>query len=62
MATTTKVSAELRGRINRDAQECGVTAAGVIERLLDAHEQRQRTDVRSGEQTRRTGTSSGHGT
>lgn len=42
MATTIKVSTELRDRINRDAQERGVTAAGLIERLLDAHERRER--------------------
>ncbi|USQ80986.1 hypothetical protein NF556_04875 [Ornithinimicrobium faecis] len=45
MATTIKVSAELRDRINRDAQERGVTAAGLIERLLDAHERRQRMEA-----------------
>lgn len=44
MATTIKVSAELRDRINRDARERGVTAAGLIERLLDAHERRQRME------------------
>lgn len=45
MATTIKVSAELRDRINRDAHERGVTAAGLIERLLDAHERRQRMEA-----------------
>lgn len=35
------MSAELRDRINRDAHERGVTAAGLIERLLGAHERRQ---------------------
>ncbi|WIY82954.1 hypothetical protein [Propionimicrobium sp. PCR01-08-3] len=45
MATTIKVSEELRDRINRDAQEHGVTAAGLIERLLDAHERRQRMEA-----------------
>lgn len=45
MGTTIKVSAELRDRINRDAQERGVTAAGLIERLLDAHERRQRMEA-----------------
>lgn len=45
MATTIKVSAELRDRINRDAQDRGVTAAGLIERLLDAHERRQRLEA-----------------
>ena len=29
MATTSKVSAELRDRINRDAKERGLTAAGL---------------------------------
>lgn len=43
MATTTiKVSADLRDRINRGARERGVTAAGLIEGLLDAYERRQR--------------------
>ena len=42
MATTTiKVPVELRDRINRDAREHGVTAAGLIERLPDAYERRQ---------------------
>jgi hypothetical protein len=45
MATTIKVSAELRDRINRDAQERGVTAAGLIERLLDAYERRLRMEA-----------------
>ena len=45
MGTTIKVSVELRDRINRDAQEHGVTAAGLIERLLDAHERRQRMEA-----------------
>lgn len=45
MATSIKVSEELRDRINRDAQERGLTAAGLIERLLDAHERRQRMEA-----------------
>lgn len=45
MGTTIKVSSELRDRINRDAQERGVTAAGLIERLLDAHERCQRMEA-----------------
>lgn len=46
MSTTTiKVPAELRDRINRDAQERGVTAAGFIEGLLDAYEYRQRMEA-----------------
>lgn len=44
MATTIKVSAELRDRINRDARARGVTAAGLIEQLLDAHERRARME------------------
>lgn len=43
--TTIKVPVELRDRINRDAQEHGVTAAGFIERLLDAYERRQRMEA-----------------
>src|SRR5690625_2660088 len=45
VATTIKVSEELRDRINRDAQERGVTAAGLIERLLDGHQRRQRMEA-----------------
>ncbi|TQO19235.1 hypothetical protein FB472_0775 [Rhodoglobus vestalii] len=44
MATTIKVPVELRDRINRDAQERGVTAAGLIEGLLDGHERRRRME------------------
>ncbi|WP_058234736.1 ribbon-helix-helix protein [Devriesea agamarum] len=40
--TTIKVPTELRDRVNRDAQEQGVTAAGLIEALLDEHERGQR--------------------
>lgn len=43
--TTIKVSVELRDRINRDAQERGVTAAGFIEGLLDAYEHRRRMEA-----------------
>jgi hypothetical protein len=35
MPTTIKVPVELRDRINRRAQEQGVTATGLIEKLLD---------------------------
>ena len=42
MATTIKVSAELRDRINRNAQERDVTAAGFIEGLVDGYERRRR--------------------
>jgi len=45
MATTIKVSEELRDRINRDAQERGVTAAGLIEGLLDGYERRRRMEA-----------------
>ncbi|WP_298226850.1 hypothetical protein [Gryllotalpicola sp.] len=45
MATTIKVSAELRDRINQDASDRGVTAAGLIENLLDAYERRQRMEA-----------------
>ena len=44
MATTIKVPTELRDRINRDALERGVTAAGFIEGLLDGYERRQRME------------------
>lgn len=42
--TTIKVPAELRDRINRDAQERGLPAAGLIESLLDAYERRRRME------------------
>lgn len=45
MATTIKVSAELRDRINREARERGMTAAGLIEGLLDAYERRERMEA-----------------
>lgn len=45
MATTIKVSAELRDRINRDARDRGVTAAGLIEGLLDSYERRKRMEA-----------------
>lgn len=44
MATTIKVSEDLRDRINRDAQARGVTAAGLIEGLLDGYERRVRME------------------
>ncbi|WP_306231734.1 hypothetical protein [Agrococcus beijingensis] len=43
--TTIKVSTELRDRINHDARERGTTAAGLIERLLDGYERRQRMEA-----------------
>lgn len=46
MATTTiKVSVELRDRINRDAEARGMTAARLIENLLDGYERRQRMEA-----------------
>ncbi|MBS9534011.1 toxin-antitoxin system protein [Mycobacterium sp. M1] len=45
MATTIKVSVELRDRINREAQERGVTAAGFIEGLVDGYERRRRMEL-----------------
>ena len=45
MATTIKVPVELRDRINRDAQERGLTAAGLIEKLLDGYERRRRMEA-----------------
>ena len=45
MPTTIKVPVELRDRINRDAQERGVTAAGLIEKLLNGYERRRRMEA-----------------
>ena len=45
MATTIKVSVELRDRINRNAQEQGLSAAGLIEKLLDGYERRRRMEA-----------------
>lgn len=45
VTTTIKVPVELRDRINHDARERGVTAAGLIEGLLDAYERRQRMEA-----------------
>lgn len=42
--TTIKVSTQLRDRINRDAKERELTAAGLIENLLDAYERRRRME------------------
>jgi len=44
MATTIKVSAELRDRINHDARARGLTAAGLIEVLLDDLDRRRRME------------------
>ncbi len=43
--TTIKVPAQLRDRINRNAQERGLPAAGLIEGLLDAYERRRRMEA-----------------
>lgn len=43
--TTIKVSSDLRDRINRGAGERGLSAAGLIENLLDAYERRQRMEA-----------------
>lgn len=45
MNASIKVPVELRGRLNRDAREQGVTAAGLIEKLLDAYERRLRMEA-----------------
>lgn len=45
MATTIKVPTELRDRINAGARARGVSAAGLIEGLLDAYERRQRMEA-----------------
>ena len=45
VATTIKVSEQLRDRINRDAKERGMTAAGLIEGLLDGYERRRRMEA-----------------
>lgn len=55
-STTIKVPVELRDRINRDARQRGVSAAALIEGLLDAYERRQRMEafgraVRSADET-----------
>lgn len=40
--TTIKVPVDLRDRINQDAARLGLTAAGLIERLIDGYERRER--------------------
>jgi hypothetical protein len=45
MTTTIKVPVELRDRINRNAREQGVSAAGLIEKLLDGYERRRRMEA-----------------
>ena len=42
--TTIKVPTQLRDRINRDAQERGLPASGLIESLLDAYDRRRRME------------------
>lgn len=44
-SSTIKVPVELRDRINRDAREHGLTAAGLIEALLDSYERRRRMEA-----------------
>ncbi|HCX86058.1 MAG TPA: toxin-antitoxin system protein [Micrococcales bacterium] len=44
-SSTIKVPVELRDRINRDAREHGLTAAGLIEALLDGYERRRRMEA-----------------
>lgn len=43
--TTIKVPSELRDRINHEARERGLPAAGLIENLLDAYERRRRMEA-----------------
>jgi len=43
--TTIKVPSELRDRINHEAREHGLPAAGLIENLLDAYERRRRMEA-----------------
>ena len=45
MTTTIKVPVELRDRIKREAQEQGLSAAGLIEKLLDGYERRRRMEA-----------------
>lgn len=45
MATTIKVPAELRDRVNRAARERGTTAAGLIAGLVDGYERRGRMEA-----------------
>jgi len=44
-SSTIKVPVELRDRINRDAKERGVSAASLIEGLLDGYERRRRLEA-----------------
>ena len=43
--TTIKVPSQLRDRVNRDAGERGLTAAQLIEQLIDAYERERRLDA-----------------
>ena len=43
--TTIKVPTQLRDRINRNARERGLPAAGLIESLLDAYDRRRRMEA-----------------
>lgn len=42
--TTIKVPTDLRDRINQDAREQDTTAAGLLEKLIDAYERRARME------------------
>jgi hypothetical protein len=44
-STTIKVPPALRDRVNRDAGERGLTAAQLIEQLIDMYERQQRLDA-----------------
>jgi antitoxin MazE7 len=44
-ATTIKVPPQLRDRVNRDASELGLSAAQLIEQLIDAYERERRLDA-----------------
>ena len=44
VAAAIRVSDELRDRINREAQERRLTAAGLIQNLLDGDERRRRME------------------
>lgn len=54
---TVTVPVELRDQINHDARERGVSAAGLIERLLDGDERRQRMEALTGRAGQTTGVS-----
>ena len=43
--TTIKVPTQLRDRINHEARERGLSAAALVEHLLDGYERQRRMDV-----------------